>query len=159
MARTPTSSTIDRPLAAESGFTLVELLVVLGLLAIVYAMVAPSLGRAIGSGELRVASHELVASLREARSAAIAGGREVRFIVDGSAGAYGAGQVRRPIPRGFDIAAEVPEARRLTPRIAAIDFFPDGASTGGQVVLAVRGGGARVAVDVDWLTGRVWPAE
>jgi len=158
MARTPTSSTTDRARAAQAGFTLVELLVVLGLLALAYGMVAPSLGRAIGSSEMHIASRDLVAGLREARSSAIAGGREVRFVVDGAAGAYGVGQARRSIPRGFEIAADVPESRRLSQRIVAIDFFPDGASTGGQVVLAVRGG-ARFAVDVDWLTGRVWPAE
>jgi general secretion pathway protein H len=150
-----TSSTTDD---AQAGFTLVELLVVLGLLALVYGMVAPSLGRAIGSSEIRIAARELVAALREARAAAIGGGREVRFVVDGAAGAYGAGQVRRPIPRGFDIAAEVPESRRLSARVGAIDFYPDGASTGGQVVLAGRGG-PRFAVAVDWLTGRVWPVE
>jgi general secretion pathway protein H len=158
MARTPTSSTTDRPRAAEAGFTLVELLVTLGLLALAYGMVAPSLGRAIGSSDMRIASRDLVAALREARSTAIVGGREVRFIVDASAGAYGIGQARRPIPRGFDIAADVPDSRRLSQRVAAIDFFPDGASTGGHVVLAVRGG-ARVALDVDWLTGRVRPGE
>lgn len=155
MARTPTSSTTD---AGEAGFTLAELLVVLALLALIYGMVAPSLGRAVGGGEIHVASRELVSALREARSAAIAGGREVRFVVDGAAGVYGYGQARRSVPRGLDIAADVPGSRRLPQNAAAIDFFPDGASTGGQVVLSARGGGARTAVAVDWLTGRVMPA-
>lgn len=147
-----TSTTTDRP---DSGFTLVELLVVLALLALAYGMAAPSLGRAIGSGEMHVAARELAAALREARAAAVGGGRAVRFVVDGAAGAYGTGQQRRAVPRGIEIAAEVPDSRRLSARVAAIDFFPDGASTGGRVVLAQRGGGASVAVAVDWLTGRV----
>jgi len=141
-----------------AGFTLVELMVVLGLLSLAYVLVAPSLNKAMGIGENRVASRELLAALREARATAIAESREVRFIVDGVSASYGAGQVRAPIPRGFDIASDVPASRRLTQRIAAIDFFPDGSSTGGAVVLAQRGG-ARTTIAIDWLTGHVGMVE
>lgn len=162
MARTPTSSTTSpgaaRGPAGQAGFTLVELMVTLAVLALAYGFIAPSLGRAIGAGEVRVAGRELLGALREARALAISGGREVRFIVDGPSAAYGAGQSRHGIPRGFDLAAEVPDSHRLTQRIAAIDFFPDGTSTGGTVVLAQRGGG-RAVIGVDWLTGRVGVVE
>lgn len=163
MARTPTSSTTSGPGSAggavrSTGFTLVELMVVLGLLSLAYVLVAPSLNKAIGIGENRVASRELLAALREARATAIAESREVRFIVDGVSASYGAGQMRAPIPRGFDIASDVPASRRLTTRIAAIDFFPDGSSTGGAVVLAQRGG-ARTTIAIDWLTGHVGMVE
>jgi len=157
MAKARTSSTTRRERGA-AGFTLVELMVVLGLLALAYLLVAPSLNKAVGIGESRVASRELLAALREARATAIAEGREVRFIVDGVSANYGAGQARAPIPRGFDIASEVPPSRRLTQRIGAIDFFPDGSSTGGAVVLAMRGG-QRTTIAVDWLTGHVGMAE
>lgn len=129
-------------------------MVVLGLLALTYVLVAPSLVRAVGAGENRIASRELLAALREARSTAIGEGREVRFIVDGVSASYGAGQVRAPIPRGFEIASDVPASQRITARVAAIDFFPDGSSTGGAVVLGMRGG-QRATIAVDWLTGHV----
>lgn len=163
MARTPTSSTtsgLESAVGAmrSAGFTLVELMVVLGLLSLAYVLVAPSLNKAMGIGENRVASRELLAALREARATAIAESREVRFIVDGVSASYGAGQVRAPIPRGFDIASDVPASRRLTQRIGAIDFFPDGSSTGGAVVLAQRGG-VRTTIAIDWLTGHVGMVE
>ncbi len=163
MARTRTSSTTSSHRSTgwagrSTGFTLVELMVVLGLLSLAYVLVAPSLNKAMGIGENRVASRELLAALREARATAIAESREVRFIVDGVSASYGAGQVRAPIPRGFDIASDVPASRRLTARIAAIDFFPDGSSTGGAVVLAMRGGG-RTTIAIDWLTGHVGMVE
>lgn len=157
MARTRTSS-ITSGASRSAGFTLVELMVVLGLLALVYALVAPSVNNAMGIGQARVASRELLAALREARALAIAESREVRFVVDGVSASYGVGQARAPIPFGFELASDVPASRRLTQRIAAIDFFPDGSSTGGAVVLAQRGG-QRTTISVDWLTGHVGVVE
>jgi general secretion pathway protein H len=38
-------------------------------------------------------------------------------------------------------------------RVGAIGFEPDGSSTGGRVQL--MGGGRKLQIGVDWLTGRV----
>ena len=150
MARTPTSTT------TEAGFTLVELLVVLALLAMAYGLAVPALNRVIGAGDQQVAVRELAAALRQARSDAVVGAREVRFVIDTGAGVYGADPAVRPLPRGIAIVAAVPATHRLSPRLAAIDFFPDGASTGGRITLSTSGGGS-ADVAVDWLSGRVGP--
>ena len=151
MARTPTSSTSSR---AERGFTLIELVVVLALLALAYGLAAPALTRAVAGGELRGAARELALALNQARSGAVVGGVPWRFTVDGLAGNYGTGLSRHAIPFGMTISAAVPEALRATAHVAAIDFFPEGSSTGGRVTLTTREG-VRAAVSVDWLTGRV----
>lgn len=151
MARTPTCSTNSRH---QRGFTLVELVVVLALLALAYGLAAPALTRAVGGGELRVAMGELALALNQARAGAVVGGAPQRFTVDGLAGAYGQGQARRALPASLTIAAAVPDALRSSAHVAAIDFFPDGSSTGGRIVVSARDGG-RSALAVDWLTGRV----
>ena len=155
MARTPTSSTNSR---FQRGFTLVELVVVLALLALAYGLAAPALVRTVAGGELRIAARELTLALNQARAGAVVGGAPWRFTVDGLAGAYSFAQTRRALPLGMTIAAAVPDALRSSAHVAAIDFFPDGSSTGGRVTLSARDGG-RSAVSVDWLTGRVTAAE
>jgi len=135
------------------GFTLVELVVVLAILALAYGLIAPSIGGVIAQGDLRVGQRELTAALREARSLAVTDARDVRFVLDGAAGSYGVGPQRHALARGMALAAAVPESRRLSTRVAVIDFFPDGTSTGGEVVLTA--GGATATIAVDWLTGRV----
>ena len=49
------------------------------------------------------------------------------------------------------IRLTIAEPERLTPARGAFRFFPDGSSTGGDVLLALRGREARVCVN--WLTG------
>jgi general secretion pathway protein H len=151
MARTPTSSTNS---LGQRGFTLVELLLVLALLGMAYALAAPSLLRAVAGGELRTTLREVAETLNQARAGAVAGGAPRRFVVDGFAGVYGQEAQRRAIPQGMTIAAAVPEALRGSAHVAAIDFFPDGSSTGGRVTLSTREG-ARASLAVDWLTGRI----
>lgn len=148
MARTPTSTT------TEAGFTLVELLVVLGLLALAYGLAAPSIGKVLGASDLHVATRELASALKRARSDAVVGAREVRFVIDTGAGVYGADPSVKPLPRGIAAVAAVPATHRLSARLAAIDFFPDGASTGGRITLSTPSGGS-ADVAVDWLSGRV----
>ncbi|MGQ0674476.1 MAG: GspH/FimT family protein [Rhodospirillales bacterium] len=153
MARTPTSST-----NSPAGFTLVELLVVLALLALAYGLAAPALTRSVAGGELAIAMRELSLALNQARSGAVVGGQPQRFVVDGLAGAYGIGPARKPLPGGMTLAAVVPDALRVSAHVAAIEFFPGGGSTGGRITLTTRGGG-KSALSVDWLTGRVTAAE
>jgi len=54
-----------------SGFTLLELLVVLLLIGLLTALVFPSMGRGMGALKLKTSSRDIVATLRLARSKAI----------------------------------------------------------------------------------------
>ncbi len=82
----------------------------------------------------------LTDALRLARSRAIAQDREVA-LVTGSGGFALDGGARRALPSGEALSA------------AQVVFMPDGGSTGGTILLAA--GARRVAVTVNWLTGRV----
>ncbi|HXZ02413.1 MAG TPA: GspH/FimT family pseudopilin [Stellaceae bacterium] len=133
-----------------SGFTLVEMLVVLVVLALVAALVPPLLAGGRDRLELAATTREIAAALRETRSLAIREGRSEAFVLDG-AGLFraGAGPVRR-LPAGLLLSITgVADGRAR----AAIRFFADGSSTGGHLIL-LRGE-RRSDVTVDWLTGRV----
>lgn len=153
MAKTPTSTT-----NSSAGFSLIELLVVLLLLGLAYGLAAPSLSRVIAGNDVRLAARELAAALNEARAGALTSGRERRFVLDAAANAYGVGQATRPLPRDVQIAATVPGSRRLSQTAATIDFFPDGSSSGGRVIVGAPSGASRTLV-VDFLTGRVTAVE
>jgi type IV fimbrial biogenesis protein FimT len=73
------------------GFTLVELLVALGLSAMLLALAAPGLARHRGSAALATAANQTLAALQLARRAALARGHSVTACpsVDGSTCGFG----------------------------------------------------------------------
>ena len=139
----------------SGGFTLIELLVVLLLLVVIYTLAGPMLDLG-GSGiDLKVASRQLAAGLRKARSTAIAEGQDAtltlevearKFTVTGDAKVYS-------LPPRIDVAVFTVQSERINSATGGIRFHPDGSSTGGRIT--VSAGSAKQEVDIDWLTGRV----
>ncbi len=72
---------MTRPPRHGHGFSLIELLVVLLLLGIVYALAGPMLDPGGSGVDLKAASRQLAAGLRKARSTAIAEGRDAVLTV------------------------------------------------------------------------------
>jgi general secretion pathway protein H len=137
----------------QSGFTLIEMLAVIVLIAIGASVTAVALhGRS--RGELQAAAQRVAAGLRDTRTRAMATGKPQWFSVDLRAHAY---TVPGREPRGFPAAAtvQVESAAEAGGQrgIARIGYFPDGSSSGGNIILSEAHRGARV--DVDWLTGAV----
>lgn len=136
------------------GFTLLETLLVVALLAIAAALAAAAVTGGFRGMELRSTAKEMASHLRFTRARAIATGQPQRFVVDPEAHAWTA-------PDGRD--GEIPErlsvtftgAREVQPAEGqgAILFFPDGAATGGRITLALDD--AAWDIDVAWLTGEV----
>jgi general secretion pathway protein H len=138
----------------QRGFSLLEILVVLALAVLMYALVPP-LFSATGGAELRAAARQLAAGLRKTRVQAIAGRKEAVLSVDLEAKRFQAGDGGRAIalPQSAEVSVFTAKSEVVEGRQAAIRFFPDGSSTGGAIT--VSGAGTRYRVDVDWLTGNV----
>ncbi|HEX5998251.1 MAG TPA: GspH/FimT family pseudopilin [Hyphomicrobiaceae bacterium] len=139
----------------ERGFTLLELLVVLGLLALALAIVAPSLGRARLGVMVRSTAYELAANLRASRAAARSTSIEHVLTIDLAQRLYWAEGVvgQRRLPHGVAVDVTVPQSERITASAGRIRFFPDGSASGARLVL--HDGRSTTSIVVDWLTGDV----
>ncbi|HWE75576.1 MAG TPA: GspH/FimT family pseudopilin [Stellaceae bacterium] len=148
---------MPRPIA-QRGFTLIEMLVVLTIAALIVGLALPRLTGAEEKATLRTAAHEVAAALRNTRSLAMTRGQTEAFIINTANGAFRAGQAApAQLPRGIQLALVTTTADQESASQGRIQFFADGSSTGGGVLLA--SGKTRSQVLVDWLTGRVSIAE
>lgn len=134
------------------GFTLIEIMVVMVLIALIMGFVATSMSRSISSAEARAASRNLVASLRYTRARAIIDKQETVFQVNTEERSYQApGRKLVTLPEGVDVTITTARSEVTSESVSGIRFFPDGGSTGGHIELTVNDREYRV--NVAWLTG------
>jgi general secretion pathway protein H len=129
----------------ESGFTLLEILVVMGLMTLIATIVAPDFEHALNLMQLRETAGSLQANLRVIRGDAFRSDQPVQFTLssDGSAYSWSEGEVRH-----------VPGQVKLRmPKGQTIVFYGDGTSSGGAVLAS--SGGREISVVVDEATGAV----
>ena len=138
----------------QSGYTLVELIAVLVLVAAVVALGASVMSRKLPGQRLQQSAKELAAQLRFTRAQAIATGESQLFTLDAKSRAWRAGEKRSgQLAKDIEIVATGARNEQSKPGVAAVRFFPEGAATGGRFVL--KHGNAAWQVDVQWLTGEV----
>lgn len=142
-------------MSKAGGFTLLEVLVVMALLAMVYALVPPMIRLGESATELKAAAREVAAALRKTRSQAIAGRREAVLTLDTEARTFSMAGENKPrrLPRPMRISVFTAQGEVADAHRAAVRFYPDGSSTGGRVGLSL--GKRTFLIDIDWLTGEV----
>jgi general secretion pathway protein H len=130
----------------ETGFTLVELLVVLAIIGLSLAIALPLLARHPVGAALNAAASEIRTALSQARSTAIVEDRMVVFQGD-PGGGYWLDRNHFTLP----LMSGAQPLRVATIGGARISFFPSGGSSGGRIVVSSSGAQREIAVDM--LTG------
>jgi general secretion pathway protein H len=137
----------------EAGYTLLEMLVVVAILAGIMSITYVSWRGGRSDERLDVVAETLRLALIETRAAARreAASQSLFVNLDTREWRTPAGQIGR-IPDAVDITATTAR-NEVSLREAEFRFTPEGSSTGGRIKLVE--GGQTIIVAVDWLTGRV----
>ena len=161
MGRTRTSRAGDRAAGAPAapprarGFSMLEILIVLALMAMASAIVITMLSGGESNTDLRSAARQLASGLRLARSEAVAQRRETFLVLDVAGRRFKVDRdpEEHALPRGVELKLFTAQKDLVDEKIGSIRFYPDGGSNGGRIT--VGSGERKYEVDVDWLTGRV----
>jgi general secretion pathway protein H len=139
----------------QRGFTLLEIIIVLVIGALAYALLLGIPFRGASTSDLKAAARTVAAGLRQAQSMAITTRHDATLTVDVESREYTLpGEAApRALPKGIDLKLYTAQTEVSSERKGAIRFYPDGSSTGGRITLSA--GERKYLVDVDWLTGRV----
>jgi general secretion pathway protein H len=142
----------------ETGFTLIEILVVLVILALGIGLIAAHRPMRSAALEMRGTAGQLVQTLRLAQARAIARDRMATVSLDPAHhGVRLDDGPLQPLPARLSAAIAAPVAIGASGQSGQIRFAPDGSSSGGTIALS--DGQQRIRIDVDWLTGRVVVAQ
>lgn len=139
-------------LRGDAGFTLIEMLVVLTLLALMMAVVVPAINRGMSVTANDVA-RDIQIGLRKARADAVTQQKSQAFVVDTQNREFkirGRKVIR--LPEDIELTAKVASREAMQGK-AAVRFYPDGSSTGGRI--GVQQNDEQILINIDWLTGRV----
>jgi general secretion pathway protein H len=132
-----------------AGFTLAELLVVIGIMGLILAAVLVARPKTAAT-RVAVAARAVAATLQLARAQAMASNAETVVRIDPERRRIGLTRSMHALPRGMTVAVTVAESERVGDS-GGMRFYPDGQSSGGEIVLTLEGRTSRIAVD--WLTG------
>jgi general secretion pathway protein H len=140
---------------AQAGFTLIEVVCVLAIVALLAALVLPAIPRATSQERLAGYAVEVAALLKGDRNAAIRSRAQVATSLDSGRRIVISGSNASVVEIPADVTFEALLAQRCGDRRvgATIDFFPSGSSCGGVIAIARHGIGYQIRVN--WLTGGV----
>ena len=138
-----------------SGFSLLEIMVVMVIAGLMIALVPPLFSGAVSGTKLKGSARDLAIVLRETRSKAIIHNTEQLVHLDLKEPRYRVGNGKpQAFPRDVKMAVEVVTGARVEEMAQhVVRFFPDGSSSGELITLS---GGNRVYhLQLNWLTGSI----
>ena len=146
------SGSQSSPSARAKGFTLIEILVVIAIMAALAVIVAVQVVGKLENVKVATAGKDIMAALRYTRGQALVTGEPQSLVINVENGSYVAANKPEVIlPK--ELKAEIYTGEVLNEKTGAIRFFPDGGSTGGKIM--VSAGGRKWTVRVGWLTGDI----
>jgi len=110
----------------EAGFTLLEALVILAILALIAGISFPAVGSVLRYQAFTDGATRFEASLRGARAQALRRDTRMSFVISPDQRDFGFGGATDRLPE---------QVRGIAPG-GAITFFPDGTATGGEVAVS-----------------------
>ena len=141
--------------ARESGFTLLEMVCVLALIAMMAAVLLPFIPHQTSRSRLQAYALQTATLLKADRNAAIRRGVDVATLVDTESRSIRSGAtadtIRIPDDVRFD--ALLPQTCNRRAALSTISFFASGMSCGGAIALTRLDAGYEIRVN--WLTGRI----
>jgi general secretion pathway protein H len=144
-----------RMISPARGFTLLELLVVIVIMMAVAAVTSVNVLSGRDSVSLKTSARQLVSTLRSVRVRAISDGVETGLRLSRANDTlYTIMHNDTAVALPTNISVVLIDAVRpgIVPD-GSVMFYPDGSSSGGQLVLNSSVGSMRI--DIDWLTGKV----
>ncbi|HEV3395529.1 MAG TPA: prepilin-type N-terminal cleavage/methylation domain-containing protein [Xanthobacteraceae bacterium] len=141
--------------SAQDGFTLIEIVCVLAIVALLAAVILPAIPRGTSYARLEAFAIETATLLKQDRYAAMRRRTRVATEISASSRTFRSGFSGRAVRLPNDVAVEALLAQRCDQRAAGrtIDFFASGRSCGGTIELTRLGKGFQIRVN--WLTGGV----
>jgi general secretion pathway protein H len=142
-------------MAGGAGFTLLEMVCVVAIVAMLAAIVLPAFPRGTSRTRLEAYAIETARLLKDDRNAAIRRRVQIAARVDVTSRRVQSGSTGRIVRIPDDIVVSAMLAAACNQRLAGktIDFFASGMSCGGTIALTRRGIGYQIRVN--WLTGGV----
>jgi len=141
--------------AGQTGFTLLEMVCAIALIAIIAAILLPIAPRHTSRARLQAYALETATLLKSDRNAAIRAGADVSTLVDAPSRAIRSGATSQTIriPDDVRFDALLPRTCQQRAVLSTISFFADGMSCGGTIALARLD--MSYEIRVNWLTGRI----
>jgi general secretion pathway protein H len=139
----------------ERGFTLLEMVCVLALIAMMAAVLLPFVPRHTSRARLHAYALQTATLLKADRNAAIRRGIDVATLVDAPSRVIRSGITADAIriPEDVQFEALLPRTCSRREVFSTISFFATGMSCGGAIALSR--GETGYEVRVNWLTGRI----
>lgn len=142
---------------SDAGFSLLEIMVALAILALAVTLVGVAFGRSSVGIRFDAAAQELALNLREAQARALRSGKDIALVMDVDTRLYRL-QEDPPVQLPEGVTLNVVSAGEVmaSSRQPVISFSPDGGSTGGSITLSLED--RSTTISIDWLTGAVTTA-
>lgn len=139
----------------HSGFTLVEMIVVLVIAVMAMGIVGSNFVAGLTGARLKAAVNDVASALRYTRGQAISTGKEAVFTLDVDKRSYTISTRKKTykLPADLDLTVDTAQSEINGEGQASIRFFSDGSSTGGRV--EIKSGNRKRYIDVNWLTGQI----
>lgn len=145
------------PIAAKAaqGFTLLELIIVLLISVLGFAVIGSNISSGNQTTRLQAAARDIASALRYAHGQALMSRQPVSVAVNLADNSYRISNRDKiyHLDERIDISLTVAEEEFADGQEGSIKFFGDGSSTGGRVTL--EWGPQLRRIDVNWMTGAV----